>query len=144
MLRQQMEKKNKIEKHITNKKTDDIVLKRSESVDEHFIKERNDEIEKLVQDLSDLHEIYQDFNAIVYQQSEPIQQIADNVQVTEVQVEKANVELTQAREYQKSYLRKGLILTTLGIAAINIPVGIFLGLKIACATTAVSSLAYFR
>lgn len=122
---------------ITLKKCDSI------SVDESIVKERGEEIEKLHKDIIELNQTFREFNEYIIQQSDDIQTIATNIETTQYDVNIGNKEIIKAEEYQSSLIKKKLIITTLAITAINVPVGLFFGAKVALATISASLFSYF-
>jgi t-SNARE complex subunit (syntaxin) len=125
----------------------DIILKgcNSESIDtdRDIVIERGEEIEKLHKDILELNEVFKDFNNYVIQQTEQIETIATNIENTHEEVNIANIEINKAEEYQFKFIKKKLILTTLAITAINAPIGLFFGAKVALATIGASLFGYF-
>lgn len=113
-------------------------LQRSDSVDDHIILERDKEIKELNQELTDLHEIFEDFSTMVQSQNDPIAQLSQNVNAANMDVERGNIELEKARSYQSSYIKKGLVVGAILLAGVNIPVGLLFGAKVAASFLGIS------
>lgn len=111
-------------------------------LDEKMIIERGEDIEQIAKDIKELHEAFVEFNEYVNSQGETINLIENNVNNTDQNISIANTELHSAENYQKSTLRKKLILTTLGLTAINVPIGLIFGAKVVIATSVASLLGY--
>ena len=88
------------------------------------LEQRNREFQELEKSMLALHEIFNSINILVSEQGVVIENIADNVNRTEVHVEYANEQLTQAVEYQSSARKKKIILAIICVLIIAIIVGI--------------------
>ncbi|XP_075264727.1 syntaxin-12-like, partial [Convolutriloba macropyga] len=86
-------------------------------VDLEIVREREAQLRKLEADMTDLHGIYQDMNAMTMEQGERIDDIEANVDVAVTEVKSANVQLKDAVVLQSQARRKKFfIFALLGVA----------------------------
>lgn len=98
-----------------------------------IIQERNEEIEEIFRDVLCIKDIFAELNNMVVKQDEPIKEVEKNIELIEKKVEQGVQNLTSASyNYNlfSSTRNKFILLSALGIA-INAPVAIFFGLKVA-------------
>lgn len=89
---------------------------------EAIIDERDTEIQGLVQDIGELHEMFQDVAIMVHEQGQMLDNIETNANVTADHVEEGKTQLERAEESQRAASRKkmclaavaGLIVGTIG------------------------------
>ena len=95
------------------------------------IKERNDSIHKIAQDVKELNEIFEDLQTMVNDNSESIKILEDNIQVSKKNIEFAEQELENAEIQQKKLNKKYIILTSILCVSVGTPIGVFIGTKVA-------------
>jgi t-SNARE complex subunit (syntaxin) len=103
-----------------------------------IIQERNQEIEEIFRDVLCIKEIFADLNKMVEVQHEQITNLESNVEKTEIQVKNAVEQITKAKNYYDSFSstkNKFILFSVLGIA-INAPIALFFGLKVASISSA--------
>lgn len=79
-------------------------------VDLELVKEREEALRQLEQDIQDLNTIFKDLGVMVHEQGEDINVIEDNVEPAARDVEQGVKNLKDAEEYQSSARRKKLFL----------------------------------
>lgn len=79
-------------------------------VDLDLIKEREQELKQLEQDICDVHDIFKELAGMVEEQGEIIAEVEDNLDVAVLNIETAVEELQQAEENVSSSRRKKIIL----------------------------------
>jgi syntaxin 1B/2/3 len=87
-----------------------------------YIRKRHDEIIKLDQSVTELHQLFTDMSVLVEAQSSVIDNIESNVVVTNSNVEKGTEDLKQAGTFQKKSRKKMFIILGIIIAVIVISV----------------------
>ena len=98
-----------------------------------IIHERNEEIEEIFRDVLCIKDIFEELNKMANLQREEITKIEDNLEKTEIKIENAIVQISKSQKYYNSITstkNKFVLLGALGLA-INIPVALFFGLKVA-------------
>lgn len=112
------------------------ILKREQIKDkldfnQSIIEERNDDIQKIYKDILDINEIFKDLDKIVNEQSEPIEQIEKQFDLTIKKTNDGIYQLQKANEYHKSWLskRNKIILMSIAGLSINVPITVLFGLK---------------
>ena len=114
---------------------------------EMIINEREENINKISNDILMINEIMKDLNKIVCIQSEPINQIEEQINNTLTKTNNSVKLLEQANSYHEKSSYRKLKLLGLGLVgiAINTPVTIIFGLKVglisSLSTIGISSIA---
>lgn len=83
-----------------------------------LVKEREESLRQLEQDIQDINTIFKDLAVMVYDQGEVIDVIEDNVEQAAEDVEQGVKQLDKAQEYQSSARRKKLFLILILIAVL--------------------------
>jgi len=99
--------------------------------DEHITKIKNhqEELSELNEDISRLREINEQFNKLVVRQGNDLIDIEKNVTVTDDTIVVAEHELSTAGKIKKTLRSKYVYLAVGGLMILNLPIGLTLGLK---------------
>ncbi|AYV79275.1 MAG: hypothetical protein Faunusvirus7_23 [Faunusvirus sp.] len=104
------------------------------------------DLDNLQTSMNEIFDISHDLFNIVNKQSEQLILISDHIINTNSTVQLANVELSKALEYSNFYANTMCTLVIVGLAAVNIPVAIYCGVKFgaisAVSTGVLSIIAY--
>jgi len=95
--------------------------------DEELLAEREEGINKLARGVEEISELFQDMSILVSQQGEQIDNIETNINNSLSHVDKANVELKKAQQYQSKRRTRclyfgcviGLVIVTVIIVLVN-------------------------
>jgi len=96
---------------------------------ESNLRERNENIQGISNDLSQLREAMGDLNALLIEQRQPLEDSQHNVESGSVYVTEATKELKKAQRYQSSARRRLCVL--IAIVLIILTVVVLVGLKVA-------------
>lgn len=91
-------------------------------LDLELVKEREEALHQLEQDIQDINTIFKDLATMVYDQGEDINVIEDNVDKATEDIEEGVKQLEDAKEYQSSARRKKLFLALIVSAVIVVVV----------------------
>lgn len=97
----------------------------------NIIKENNEDIQKIYQDVLDINRIFKDLNKLVNEQTEPIEQLEIQLNTTLKKTKDGVKQLEIADKMHSSWLSKKnkIILLSIAGLSINVPIAVFLGLK---------------
>jgi hypothetical protein len=100
-------------------------------LNESIIEERNEEIEKIYKDITDINEIFKDLNKLIVEQTEPINKIEEQCIKAVQETEKGVEHLKQAETYNNKWFskRNKIILLSIAGLSINVPITLALGIK---------------
>jgi t-SNARE complex subunit (syntaxin) len=109
-----------------------LLLKNKVEFNQAIIDERNEEIEKIFQDIKDINEIFKDLHKLTQEQTNPISVLEENINLTVENTEKAIVQLKKAESYQNSWFSSKNKMILMGIAglSINTPIALLFGVKV--------------
>ncbi|XP_074605329.1 syntaxin-7-like isoform X3 [Brevipalpus obovatus] len=96
------------------------VLQIEEEVDLETVREREQAIRKLENDIVGVNQIFKELATIVHQQGEVIDSIEANVESAHIHVEEGVQEITKAREYQTKARRKKFLLLFLFVIVLAV------------------------
>lgn len=102
---------------------DDIVFEMeivSSDINEELLRERNEGLMQVENDMNNLAEVMDDLGNMVTDQAAALDTIESHVDSTTDDVKSATVELSKARDYQKSFRRKAAIAAVGGVLAVGV------------------------
>lgn len=109
--------------------------------DLHIIEQN--ELALLKKDLIEIQETFQMVGELVEEQGEPLDNIENSVEMSNMLTQDSNIELKDAKKNQGKKMKKKSILVGAGLVAVNIPLAALVGLQVSLPVTIIGTGAYF-
>lgn len=95
-------------------------IQQQHQVNLNEIRERQQALDELEQDINGINQIFKDLSSIIRDQGEMVDSIEANIEHTSIHVGQANTTLNQALVYQKKARQKKIILSVFCVALLLI------------------------